>query len=166
MKTIKSLWDGKKMCEVYPHAKWYQVQLYYAKRGARRTVLVTSIMLTVLWSYTGVLLYGQYSSPKVIHAKEIIEIIKEKEVSYPVMDRIAKCESGGKHTQDGQVIFNGNTNKTVDIGKFQINSIWNKKATAMGLDLTKEEDNTKFAYWLYVNYGSEPWYSSKSCWNK
>jgi len=95
------------------------------------------------------------------------EVIKEVQVMHaPVLDRIAKCESGGNHRKNGQVIFNANTNGTVDIGLYQINSIWSATATKMGLDLTKEEDNKKFAEYLYTTKGTEPWYSSKTCWAK
>lgn len=96
------------------------------------------------------------------------EVIKEVEVSRipAVMERIAKCESGGTHYRNGQVIFNGNTNKSVDIGKYQINSVWNATATKMGLDLTKEKDNEAFAMHIYHTRGTEDWYSSKACWNK
>jgi hypothetical protein len=59
-----------------------------------------------------------------------------------------------------------NTNKSVDIGKYQINSVWFKKATELGLDITKEEDNEAMAYWIYENRGTGDWYSSQSCWSK
>lgn len=95
------------------------------------------------------------------------EVIKEVQVMHaPVLDRIAQCESGKQHRRNGQVIFNANTNGSVDIGIYQINSIWNSTATKMGLDLTKEEDNKKFAEYLYTTKGTEPWYSSRACWNK
>jgi hypothetical protein len=59
-----------------------------------------------------------------------------------------------------------NTNKTVDIGRYQINSVWNKKASELGLDLTIEADNEKMAYWIYENRGTGDWYSSEKCWKK
>ena len=85
-----------------------------------------------------------------------------------VMERIAKCESGGKQFgPSGQVLVVGNVNKSVDMGKYQINiSIWGSKATELGFDLTTEKGNTEMAYWLYANYGTEPWVHTKSCWNK
>lgn len=88
----------------------------------------------------------------------------------PVLDRIADCESGsGKGTathydKNGQVLLRGNKNGTVDVGKYQINSVWYAKATELKLDLTKEEDNKKMAEHIYANYGTEPWFASKKCW--
>lgn len=84
----------------------------------------------------------------------------------PVLERIAKCESGGHHFRNGQVVINPNKNGTVDVGLFQINSIWNKKATEMGLDLTKEADNRKFAEWMYANKGTGDWSASQACWKR
>ena len=110
--------------------------------------------------------FGSAYIPRTVYADR--EVIKEVEVKAPVMERIAKCESGGKHfAPSGQVIVNVNNNKTYDIGKYQINSIWNKKATELGYNLYIEKDNEAFAMWLYRNYGSEPWSASKAnCWNK
>jgi len=95
------------------------------------------------------------------------EIFVEKEVSAPVLERIAKCESSGKHMSNGQVVMSGNSNGSVDVGLFQINvRIWGKVAGDLGYNLTIEEDNKAFAVYLYNNYGTEPWIWSKACWNK
>lgn len=96
------------------------------------------------------------------------DVVKEVQVKVtevpPIMKRIAKCESGDTHFKNGQVVLNGNTNRTSDIGRYQINTLWSKKATEMGLDLTKEKDNETFAMYLYHTQGTEPWYSSAQCW--
>lgn len=131
----------------------------------KRTIIVSLIVVIASYIATGSYFYAKSSiSPVTVWAKSIVEV-PIKEIS-PVLARIAKCESGGVHTKDGQVIFNANTNKTVDIGKYQINSMWNKKASELGLDLTKESDNEKMAMWIYENRGTGDWYSSQSCWNK
>jgi len=91
----------------------------------------------------------------------------------PVLDRIADCESGNgtkgsaRHTKNGQVILMGNTNKTVDVGKYQINAYyWGAKATELGLDITKEADNKKMAEWIYANKGTGDWSASAKCWQR
>lgn len=91
----------------------------------------------------------------------------------PVLDRIADCESGNgtansasQYAPSGQLLISPNTNGTVDIGKYQINSVWFKQATAMHLDLTKEADNKAMAEWIYANKGTGDWSSSSHCWNK
>lgn len=100
-------------------------------------------------------------------------------VEAPVLDRIADCESGvrkpsgmavegsARHLdpKTGQVIMRANTNGTVDIGKYQINEYyWGKKASELGLDLTKEKDNKAMAEWIYKNKGTTDWSSSQKCW--
>ncbi len=79
----------------------------------------------------------------------------------PILQKIAKCESKTGQYKDGQVTINA----TLDLGKFQINHVWFQKAHDMGYDLSKEEDNTKFAIWLFENKGTSPWSSSANCWN-
>lgn len=101
-------------------------------------------------------------------------ITSEKEKSEsPVMQRIAGCESegnpnskGSHRDKKGNVRINTNANGTKDVGKNQINSIWFLKAMEMKLNVLDETDNQTFADWLYANYGTEPWFSSKACWNK
>jgi hypothetical protein len=122
--------------------------------------------------------YNHFNA-KTVHAEKIVTVeVPSKDIP-PVMMRIAKCESGATHYRNGQVITNVNAkiaydekgepvivNKSTDIGFFQINSIHSKQASSMGLDLTNESDNIEFAMYLYSTLGTEPWYSSKACWNK
>ena len=120
-----------------------------------------------LWILMGVFHAGAKFIPQTpVYAEKIVEVTVKNKV--PVMERIAKCESGGQHVdkKTGQVIMRSNTNKTVDVGKYQINSIWFKKAGELGLDITKEKDNEAFAYWLYENRGTQDWYASKDCWSR
>lgn len=96
------------------------------------------------------------------------EVIREVELEAPVLERIAKCESGNSHfARSGQVLVMGNSNKSVDVGKYQINAqIWGAKATELKLNLFVEKDNEEFAKYLYRNYGTEAWVWSKKCWSK
>ncbi len=154
------------MKDIYPHATKLETFRWKLNWYGERTLLVLFIIsIGVGIGYA--VSEGRRASASTVSFidREIIKEVVVDAVS-PVMERIAKCESGGTHTRNGQVIFNANTNKSVDIGYFLINSIWSKKATEMGLDLTKEEDNKKFGMYLYKHFGTEPWYSSKACWNK
>lgn len=142
--------------------KW-EVFKYKFMRATRATVMAV-FALGLLY---GAFFTGRVTTEpvKVFADKEVIVEVKSKS---PVMERIAKCESGGHHIEKatGQVVMRSNTNKSVDVGKYQINSVWFKKATELGLDITKEKDNEEFAYWLYENRGTNDWYSSKACWSK
>jgi len=93
--------------------------------------------------------------------------IVQTPVQSPVLDRIAQCESGGhQYAPSGQVLMKPNTNGTIDVGKYQINSVWFKKATELGYNLTNEADNKAMAEWIYQNKGTGDWASSAHCWNK
>ncbi len=109
-------------------------------------------------------LVGRYIAP----TETITNIVQADNGVPPVMQRIAKCESGNTHfDKNGQILVKGNVNKTVDIGKYQVNNFyWGAKARELGLDITKEKDNEEMALWIYENKGTQPWYSSQNCWNK
>lgn len=136
---------------------------------------VRRVLKKLLWySYfgvTGFLIFqaGGAFNPSV----HFVQAEKELEAQAPVMERILDCESGNgkkgtaKHfDSNGQVLMRANTNGSVDVGIAQINSVNFAEATKMGFDITKEEDNRAFAEYLFRVRGSEPWYSSKHCWNK
>lgn len=128
--------------------------------------------ISVVAGLFGVIAYsvGIAQNANTVYAQNIIVTPTIAEQEVPVLQRIADCESGngkpgsGTHFKNGQVIISPNTNGTVDIGKYQINSTWDKQATKLGLDLTKEKDNYAMAKWLYENKGTGPWASSAKCW--
>ena len=80
------------------------------------------------------------------------------------LEAIAKCESSNMHFyNDGRIVMNKNTNGTVDVGRYQINSVHFKRATELGIDVYTEDGNTEFALLLYREQGTGPWYASKKC---
>ncbi len=141
------------------------------KTIARKIFFWTKI--SVVAALFGVIAYsfGVADKGNTVYAQNIIVTPTPAELEAPVLARIADCESGngtkgsGTQFKNGQVIFKANTNGTVDVGKYQINSSWDKQATKLGLDLTKEKDNYAMAKWIYENQGTGPWASSAHCWN-
>jgi hypothetical protein len=113
----------------------------------------------------GIVIGKIYFPETVIETKEVVV---ETKATYPVLLRIAKCESSNNHfDKNGQVLMVGNKNGSVDIGKYQINNrVWGKKAKEMQLDLTLEKDNEAFAMYLYTTLGTVPWIWSQKCWNR
>lgn len=157
-------YKGRFTCDGRTYSK-LGYQIYLAKRATKSTLTIASFIILGGYLFTaGVIISKNTIDPRTVYAKEVIEV-PIFEVP-PVMERIAKCESNNQHTRNGQVIFNANTNGTVDVGRYQINTVWNKKATELKLDITKDSDNTAMAIWIYQNRGTEDWYSSKSCWQK
>lgn len=128
-------------------------------------VIITAILIT------GAYFIGSESNKEIIYEQVEKEVIKEVEIEAPVLDRIAGCESQGNrnskgthYDKNGQVLMRSNANRTVDLGKYQINTIWFAKATELGLDLTREDDNKKMAEWIYRNRGTGDWSASAKCW--
>lgn len=161
-KILKVIYNGEFLCNVYPHASKWQVFKYKLAMLVRK-VLIGSFILGA--SY-GMFMAGRVTTEpvKVYADKEVIVKVKGKA---SVMDRIAKCESGGKHFKDnGDVVYGYNKNGSIDVGKYQINTIHIPLAGKLGFDINKEKDNEAMAYYLYETNGTEPWYSSKSCWSK
>ncbi len=140
---------------------WAKV-LWFMGRGTRNIAIIASFGVVAVVSAVS----WNKLHPVTVYAER--EVVKEVKGHAPIMDKIAICESGGKHIDPatGQVLMRSNVNKSVDVGKYQINSVWYKKATELKLDVTKEADNEKMAYWLYENRGTGDWYASKDCWQK
>ena len=91
----------------------------------------------------------------------------------PELWPVCSCETsyiGTKYGQarqfeNGQVI-RGYTSPE-DIGMCQISLTWHgSEAEQLGYDLFKEEENIKFANYLFSVQGYLPWFRSKFCWNK
>lgn len=160
MKIIKVFWHGKRLRDIYPHATWFQVLKWKMYRFFRKA-MIASMVVGAVW---GAFKIGTSLPGETTYAvqEKFVEVPRKS----PVLERIAHCESNNTHYKDGQVIFNVNTNGTVDIGKYQINSVWNKKATELGLDLTKEKDNEAMATWIYENRGTGDWSASMRCWQR
>ncbi len=157
---------GNQHVRIFKFKKWFKETVNTIIATYKKTILMVALIEVVLWALTGAIIVGRTTvNPQIVRAEVKVEV--PVEVNAPIMDKIMSCESGGKHyAKNGQVVFKANTNGTVDIGIMQINSVWSVTATKMGYDLTKESDNKAFGMWLYKNKGTEPWYSSKACWNK
>lgn len=121
-----------------------------------------AISLAVYCIYT----MGQRGINPIAATVQADSYIKVIDVSIPpVLQRIARAESVTGHYKNGQVVTNINKNGTLDVGKYQINvQVWGKKATELGYNIYEEQDNEDMAMWIYNNYGTEPWYSSKANW--
>lgn len=136
-----------------------KVKLFFKK------VIFWSIVIV---AFAGVVQYFRWAYPTEVIVEK--EVLVNQEIKYPVLDRIAMCESGNKHfDKNGQVLMRGNTGgrASVDVGVMQINVLYHgTKATELGLDLTKEKDNREYAKYLYTTRGTVDWEASRSCWNK
>ena len=86
---------------------------------------------------------------------DLTRLLKETgfpEKTIPTMYCIAKWESGLNPKA-----LNYNTNNTIDVGLFQINSLWFKKCNMDLAALYNEKDNTQCALTVYKNQGFPAW---------
>lgn len=162
-KRVKVFYMGQRLKDMYPHATAWQMFKYRLYRLCIKTLWILAITVLVIAIFEAGNLFG----PKTVITLPPTQVIKEVPVKLDVMTRIAKCESQGSHyAKNGQVLVAGNKNGSVDVGLYQINTIWFAEATDMGLNLFIEQDNITFANHLLNKYGTEPWVWSKPCWNK
>lgn len=95
---------------------------------------------------------------------DLVRFIKGHFPEAPIMVKVAKCESGIRHTHsNGSVVRGGKT--PADVGLFQINTLAHGSELArLGLDVMKLEDNVRFARILYERNGLRDWAPSEHCW--
>lgn len=83
---------------------------------------------------------------------------------YPVMKKIAQCESNNRQFyENGEVVIG---KITPDIGRWQINPIHLPEARRKGIDVYTAKGNAKFARILYERNGTRDWRASKDCWGQ
>jgi len=163
VKLIDYTRKGKKTTYMYLRLTKWQIFKRKVKRFFNN-LLWLIVMASIVY---GIYQAGAYFNPKTIITQA--EVIREVPMKAPILEKIAKCESGGKHYgSNGQVIVRGNVgvgHNSVDIGKYQINSYyWGAKATELGLNLWVEEDNEAMAMYIYQEKGTEAWSASRKCW--
>ena len=83
----------------------------------------------------------------------------------PILQKIAECESSGRHTDENGEVIKGVIN-SFDTGLFQINELYHGEAAKeMGLDIFTLAGNVKYALHLFETQGTQPWSASAKCWN-
>lgn len=173
MEKVRVYRYGKREKDMYPHHNWLQ-RVWFRIVLLFKRALAIGVVLFFAW--VGLEAY-RYANP--VYKVEATEVAVDPE--YPVLKRIAKAESLDSHyctdtlikarmcasSEKGQVLVRSNTdkNKTIDVGRYQINVYyWGAKATELGYNIFDENDNRKMAEWIYKNHGTEPWGSSSKKW--
>jgi len=161
--------------------KWGKVKSYYkVNRGALWFSFIAGIIAAII--LVNSLFNAPKTSPqplgqtievkrvKVAEAKErpfcnnVINCIRDvgeelgrDNKTIMTMIRIAKAESNFKERG-----INVNTNRTIDRGVFQVNSIHKALSNKDAFDY---ESNIRFAYQLQGKQNFTPWNASKRCWS-
>lgn len=157
---------GRPLREIYPHATRFQVLKWKIKEGLKWCVRKLFQVGMIGGVGYAIFMAGAYFNPVITYATQEKEVLV-KDDSFPViLQKICMAESGGKQFKaDGNVV-RGRVNPS-DIGYCQINEpIWNDKARQMGLDIYTEKGNKDMAKFIFENYGTDPWNSSKAGWKK
>lgn len=105
----------------------------------------------------GVVLANDYCVTPIDCIRDVGERLGVDNKNIMTMIRVAKCESGYRPEA-----VNVNTNKTIDRGVFQINSIHKDLTNAQAYNF---ESNIEYAWSMYLKQGLTPWNSSYKCWN-
>jgi len=156
-KGFPVFWMGKKLCQIYPHSTPWQRFKFRLRRFLEKVALI---------SFTVGVVAGSFHLGSIMNPVVKVEAQVQEKTIPAVMQRIKICESGGKHFEKGQVLVRANTNKTTDVGLYQINSIHFAEATKLGFDVFTEEGNEGYAMWIFENRGTGAWVYSQKCWKK
>jgi Lysozyme like domain len=133
------------------------------------TVLTTSLFTTghrnVIPRVSGEVKTAKVQADHIPFCYDPITCIRDvgEELGVPNQDiltmiRISKCESGLRSEA-----VNINTNRTIDRGVFQVNSVHKDLSNE---DAFNYEKNIRYAYKIFLKQGTRPWVSSSSCWDK
>lgn len=172
--TIKH-WNSSKVRRVKINGRYTSLKTRI-KNFFRKVVIGLLLLVITAASYFIAFTVGQIT----VDTSTLTTVVHlTKETVPPVMVRIAEAESLSNHycseelvrakmcasSELGQVLVKANSNKSIDVGKYQVNVFyWGKKATDLGLDIFKEKDNETMALWIYENYGTDPWSASSKNW--
>lgn len=130
----------------------------------------------IVYTIAVLILICPLPSDKTVSLGEPTEVIADpvepvKVELNPALKRVCSCESNGRpdreprHFEDDGVTVRKGKINPLDTGMCQINLKYHEASAAkMSLDLFKEQDNIKYANWLYKNEGLTPWNWSKQCW--
>jgi hypothetical protein len=151
--------------------------------ASQRYSMYFAMFLWAVWGISGfALLTTNATIQGVAFAKEVWAeyndtdyqktIVIEKKDPIKVLEVVASCESGERagitpgrqFYKDGGLVYGINTNRTLDIGKYQINTSNEDDAREKGWDIYTEDGNRAMAHYMYEKEGLKPWNSSRHCW--
>ncbi len=144
----------------------------------RKATIITLSAVIIASSYVCTYFAGSLNAPTRVEAQTVTQVVPDTTIP-PVLKRIEMAESHGnqycnddaiarklcKPAAKGTVLMRANTNKSVDVGEYQLNNnAWGAKAVSLGYDITTPKGNEAMALWIYQNVGTGPWYSSSNNW--
>jgi hypothetical protein len=159
----------------YQHSWEYSWKHMFS--ASQRYSMYLAMFLWAVWGISGfALLTTSAALQGVAFAKEVYADYMNPETTYEtivitekdpvkVLEAVAQCESQRRqYHKNGSLVFGINTNKTIDVGYYQINTSNEPLARLKGWDIYTYEGNREMALYLYEKEGLKPWNSSRHCW--
>jgi ribosomal protein L13 len=139
MKKIKVLWNGEKLCNIYPHASKWQVFKFRAKRLARKVGIVALGIVALAVVFKA----GSVISPVTVYQDKevIIDAMPSKieRLKGEVADQLMSCESNGYTDEDGLIVFDSNHKASIGRFQFQKSTVIHYYNLIHGVKLTGKE---------------------------
>ena len=132
------------------------VSMFFQNVGAEKAFAQTPLISPLPIS-SGVFQEPEQATGSV-REQSIAVIKKVWRADFEIGVALASCESGLRPT----AVNEHNTNGSTDSGLFQINSVHNIQRE----DLMNPYANAGYAYAIYKEQGTGPWYSSAHCWRE
>ena len=137
-KMLKVMYNGEYLCNVYPHATWFELAKYRIARGIRIACIQFIIAIAVVGVYTG----GQISATSIyVKAEDKSDYMYQEKIDTlknAVVTQLLDCERSVYGDDDGLVTYdptdtqylNNQTKKTiVDKGEMSYGVLQFKKST-------------------------------------
>ena len=121
MKTIKVLWNGKKLRDIYPYATGFQVFKWRLMRLIRKLAIGFSIASLVLIGGA----VARYTWPVTVYSVTEKPVAvdnlgpKVQELKHEVLNKLRACESGGANSETGLIVFDSNNKASIGSYQFQ-----------------------------------------------
>lgn len=130
---------GKKLCEVYPYATWWEVLKWRMTRIFRVVFLVAFLAGLSVGSFK----IGSEFFGKPVYAEKIVLTDslgkKIEELKRGVVADIQKCESAGHKEDDGIIIFDSNEKASIGTMQWQKASVIHYYKKLYKQDITSKE---------------------------
>lgn len=174
-KTLKVIYNGDFLCNIYPHASWFQVMKYRLARGTRVALVQLFFTILILSSFTigrntTQPIYAKAEDTSSQRFNEKIEMLKDR-----VVAQLASCESAGYKESDGIIILDTNNKASIGQYQWQVKSVQHyvklstgvnitpKEAILLALDKEKAGELVKYVAFKTNNKLGKDWYN---CTNK
>jgi hypothetical protein len=141
MKSIKVLFNGKPLKNIYPHATAWQVFKWKVARFTRKAVIYSFILGLIVSSFK----VGSHFFGETVYAeKEKIVTVdnlgkKIDELKDGLLEDLRNCENAHYTEDDGIIIFDSNNKASIGEFQFQKDTVIHYYKTLYSQDITRKD---------------------------